>query len=464
MPGPALILVGPLLLALLLFLTRRWPRPSAVIGVAGLLLLRWLLLGIVLAEGSNTRGLFQGVEWVVLGRSLTLTEPLQALLAFIYLAAALVFVLAQMVVQGRLFYTASVALLSPLAAALLIQPSVFGLLMLVVAAAGVAVLIQDGQPGSTLASFRYLKMMVLAIPLLLLAGWLAEENLVTHFGAVWQLLLVGLLIMLAGFPFHIWVIPVWEQARPMVPVVVFGLVQLFLVGFARQYLSELPSIQRNAQFLQLLQMSGAMTVFFAGFLAWTAQSAERLIGYLLLVDMGATVFSLGLGGQSDPATTYLIVISRLVALAFAGLGLAVWRGRLPADRDGSLSHSLTHGLGRRWPWVALLVIYGGLSLIGLPLTPGFAGRWLMVTMAGGQDGWLVFLILVGMGAAAAGVARCMVNLFAQADPLIDQTPEQVAALPRWQTIAIWLLLAFGAFLTLAPQWLMRLAEQMAAVF
>jgi NADH:ubiquinone oxidoreductase subunit 2 (subunit N) len=464
MSGPVLPLIGPLLLALLLFLIRRWPRPAAAAGLGGLMLLRWLLLEIELEAGSGTGGLFQGGDWLVLGRSLTLSEPLRDLFAFVYLAAAFLVVLALLAPQGRLFYPLTVALLSPLAAALVIQPLVFGVILLLIATAAAAILIQDGQPGATLASFRYLKIIALAAPLLLLAGWLAEENLVSHFSAVRQLMLTGLIIVLGGVPFQLWVIPIWQAARPLVPVVVFGLMQLFLVAFATQFMAELPAVQRNSQFLQLLQLSGAFTVLLAGFLAWTADDAERLIGHLLLVDMGATLFLLGMGHQSGLVAAHFHVMLRLAGLALAGLGMALLRSRLPANGDGRLSFAITRGWGRRWPWVAVLIVYGGLSLIGLPLTPGFAGRWLVVTLAGGQADWLLFLLVIGIGAATAGAARYLAILLSPADQLADQAPPLGSTLPRWQQALIGLLLLLAALLAVAPHWLMKLSQRMAAGF
>src|SRR5690606_30711191 len=128
--------------------------------------------------------------------------------------------------QGPDFAPAGLALLSPLAIALMWRPFVFGVAVLLVIAALAAVLAQSGRIGNTRAALRYLLMTVLAVPLFLLAGWMLESQGGALLSTIWRLLLVGFLILLASFPFHIWVRPLISEAAPLAAAYLFGPVQL----------------------------------------------------------------------------------------------------------------------------------------------------------------------------------------------------------------------------------------------
>ena len=57
-----------------------------------------------------------------------------------------------------------------------------------------------------------------------------------------------------------------------------------------------------------------------------------------------------------------------------------------AYRVGSARIEDLAGIGRRMPWTASALVVGGLSLIGVPLTAGFIGKWYLV-VAALEAGW-----------------------------------------------------------------------------
>ncbi len=52
------------------------------------------------------------------------------------------------------------------------------------------------------------------------------------------------------------------------------------------------------------------------------------------------------------------------------------------------------GIGRRMPWTMGAFTVGALSMIGMPLTAGFLGKWFMLIGAGGQAQWFAVGVIV----------------------------------------------------------------------
>ncbi|MCI0648032.1 MAG: hypothetical protein L0346_24500 [Chloroflexi bacterium] len=457
-PGPLLALAGPLLPAAVAFLLRRWPRLAAGLGLAALLWLAVLLAALPLAAGQTTGRLFTGDTWLVLGRSLTLTGAIRAALLFSYALAGLLFLLSLLWPQGPEFMPLTLATLSPLAGALMVRPFVFGVVLLLVAAGLLAALIQSGRPGSALASLRYLKMTVLAVPLLLVAGWMLETDQATFLATVARLFLAGFVILLAGFPFHVWAPPVLVEARPLAPVVIFGLAHLFLLLFSYHLLLENPAVQRSEQFIQWMRLSGAATALAGGLLALVAASPGRLLGYLLLIDMGATLLSFTLGYQVGLPAALSLLLLRLVGLLLAAAGLSL----LPNNQLPITQLPNYPSPPRPSPLPLALLAYGALSLAGLPLTPGFSGRWAIVALAGEQAPWLAVVLLVAVAAGAAGAWR---SLAPHLPPALSwpgqlRSPPPAPLTPAAQVAAA-LLLAAGALIALFPQLLLAVVQQLA---
>ena len=69
------------------------------------------------------------------------------------------------------------------------------------------------------------------------------------------------------------------------------------------------------------------------------------------------------------------------------------------------------GIGRHSPLAAVLFIYGALSLIGAPLTPGFSGKWGLVTLTSQQSTTGAMIIVFAMAAGAIGLIKWVVRFW-----------------------------------------------------
>lgn len=395
-----LALFAPLALAFMLWLLRRWQMWPALAGAAATLLLSFAFFGILPLPGEEE------AVWLALGRVLRLGQEAQQGLALAYLTLAALLAAAAFWPQGRDFAPLSVAFLSPLALALLVDPPVFGAVALLIAAALLAGVIQAGRPGPTHAALRFLLMVLLAAPLLLTAGWLLENNPAPYTLGIARITAVAFLALLAGFPFHIWITPLLADSPPLAIVVAAGLFPLGALLFAIHFLAEYPWLQQNIVLSQLLRWGGILTLLTAALLAYHAALLSRLLAYLILIDGGMVILTFSLMAPDSFAASLAMLTLRLISLLAAGAGLILLRAHSEEETLEGLA-----GLAWRAPIGGVLFVYGALSLIGLPLTPGFSGRWSATTLlaqAGAPE--LIFIFLLAAASGLVGLLRAALTL------------------------------------------------------
>lgn len=361
--GPFLLIVGPLAGAVVVWLLGRWPRAAAIAGAvaaAG--------LGLLLALAGND-------VWAVYGRSLALGDGVRAVFQLLLLLVGVLFLLSLRWPIGRDTAPASLAAVSPLAAMVMIRPLSLGAFFLVPAAALLAAAVQSGRPGKIGPAWRYLVMMTLALPLLLLTGWLASTPAAFPLGAA-RVLALAAMIVVGGFPFYMWVRPAARQASPLLLPFLFGGAQLALLLLVFGWLMARPDWQADPGFQSWLRWSGALTVLLGGLLAATAVDGDDLLASLLLLDMGMGLLTLLLPGKMGWETAVAIHLGRVVALLLVGVGRLMW---------AELSK-----------FGAVLWLYGSLTLLGLPLTAGFGGRWALLNALPGLGGETPAIVLPGL--------------------------------------------------------------------
>ena len=361
--GPFLLIVGPLAGAAVVWLLGRWPRAAVIAGAvaaAG--------LGLLLALAGND-------VWAVYGRSLALGDGVRAVFQLLLLLVGVLFLLSLRWPIGRDTAPASLAAVSPLAAMVMIRPLALGAFFLIPVAALLAAAVQSGRPGKIGPAWRYLVMMTLALPLLLLTGWLASTPAAFPLGAA-RVLALAAMIVVGGFPFYMWVRPAARQASPLLLPFLFGGAQLALLLLVFGWLMARPDWQADPGFQSWLRWSGALTVLLGGLLAATAVDGDDLLASLLLLDMGMGLLTLLLPGKMGWETAVAIHLGRVVALLLVGVGRLMW---------AELSK-----------FGAVLWLYGSLTLLGLPLTAGFGGRWALLNALPGLGGETPAIVLPGL--------------------------------------------------------------------
>jgi multicomponent Na+:H+ antiporter subunit D len=458
MPSPFVFIAAPLVLSVVVYFVRRWTKVAGITGAILLLVLTLVLTSIDLGPESQSEvsGLIRGDMWLILGREVALTAAIRTILLFLYGALIVIFLVSTVLPQGTSFIPLSLAVLSPLAGALMVRPLVFGAVLLLIAAGILTIMIQGNRAGSTLAAFRYLTMVAIAVPLLLIAGWIQETGQTPLVGALLILYAVAFAILLIGFPFQIWVAPLIGESKALVPAVVIGLAQVVMIAFCLTLLLDSPSIQASAQFWRTIRISGALVLVVATLFCLTSRSFGRLLGYLLLINIGIAVLSFSLLDRSTPELVMTQLIARVPGLIVAGMGYGFLRFQIgPTIGAIDITRSV-----QRLAWTApvglVLYVYGGMVLLGLPLTVGFPGHWMAIDLASTESFWMAALMVLSM---AAGVGK-LLHLITNSLSKDASTVVAEKTITTEMKAAAGLALAIAVILAFLSQPLVDLAERM----
>ena len=236
------------------------------------------------------------------------------------------------------------------------------------------------------------------------------------------LMVAGMLLKAAVFPLHFWLPPAHANATPPVSAALSALaVKAPLYLLLRLWLAVFDGAWPLVG--HLLAAIGAAGVLWCSLQALLQTRAKLLVAYSTVAQLGYLVLAIALvplAGTTAYGAFVLLLASHV--LAKAGLFLAV--GNL-ARRAG---HDRIDGFERvvqHMPLSASAIALAGVSLMGLPPSGGFSGKWLLL-QAGIAAGhwWLVAVVLIGGLLAAVYIFKLIEHTFGGSD-----RPE-VSPLPR----------------------------------
>jgi proton-translocating NADH-quinone oxidoreductase chain N len=241
------------------------------------------------------------------------------------------------------------------------------------------------------------------------------------------LTLLGLLGKVGVVPFQR-LLPDVFQGAPA-PVVGFAgtvAVTAVLGLFLRVAVTAFPAVQSN--WTALVALLAALTMLYGSVLALRQHSVRRLLGHLVLAQVGVVLMGVLGWRQQDggiSAMLFALATGGFSVLAAVAVVTMVEASGTPDSLDGY------RGLSRRSPGAAAALSGALLSLAGLPPLVGFFGRLLTMeaaVLAG--YAWLLVLALAA-GVLGAVAALRLVRLLFTAAPDDDALPLEEPASGRF---------------------------------
>lgn len=466
--GPFLLLLLPLAMAGIVYILLRWTTLSALLATGTALALGLAVLTLPLDQPSifwGGRQIAMGESVTFLGRELVLEEADRLAMAFLFFSAVGIFFMAWRFAQRSLLLPMGLGLLGLLSGALLVQPFIYAALFIEIAAAlAVFVLQLEGRP-PTRGGMRYLTFTTLALPGMLVTHWLLERYALTPdetglLAAATVLLVVSFALLLGIVPFHTWVaVMAEENSVPLGGAFVLtignGAAWFLLLDFLQSY----PWLGNHPDFASFVFTVGMAMLTLGASLALAQRRLGSLLGYAALVDTGATLIALGLNNRTG-------LTLALLSLAMRSFGVILFAGGLSglrAQNGGSDDLNTLRGVGWKAPWSTAALLFGGLSVAGLPVSAGFAGRWALCRMLAPSQPIIALLLLLTGVSVMAGVWRALSILLARVPEPKDRSP--FSSSESWLTalaviVAILVCIAAGLF----PQTIAPLAARLAGTF
>ena len=265
--------------------------------------------------------------------------------------------------------------------------------------------------------------------------------------AVWAALGLmggGLLLKTALFPLHFWLPPAHASAPAPVSALLSALVvKASFYILLRLWLTIFGPLGGGVD--TLLGLLGAAAVLWGSLQALLQTRLKLMVAYSTVAQIGYLFLAFPLAAAAGVAAWSSVAYLALShALAKAAMFLAA--GNLlhfgGHDRIADLDRVV-----QRLPLTTGAFALAGVSIMGLPPSGGFIGKWLLLKAALVQGRWDLAAVMILGGLLAAGyVFKALGHAFTQA--IVTHEPKAVPASMEWTA----LLLAFGAILLgfLAP--------------
>ncbi len=206
----------------------------------------------------------------------------------------------------------------------------------------------------------------------------------------------GLLLKIALFPLHFWLPPAHANAPTPISAILSSIVvkaSLFvLIRFWFDVLdSSVSDIASN-----LIGVLSCIAILWGSWQAFRATRLKLMIAYSTVAQLGYIFLlfplSASLPFEAFEAATYLIV-----AHAFAKATMFLAAGNILLALGHDKIDDL-RGVAVYQPMSVLIFSVAGISLIGLPPSAGFIGKWLLLTalIQAGQWHWFVIVLTGGL--------------------------------------------------------------------
>jgi len=285
--------------------------------------------------------------------------------------------------------------------------------------------------------------------------WGAENQSSVIMSVAVALVFVGLAFKVSVAPFQMWAPDVYQGASaPASGFMSAGPKAAAFAVFFRLFMTSFMPIHDRWAWLMWGCALGTMFIGNLGALLQT--NVKRLLGYSSIAHAGYVMVALASASTIgvSAAMFYLTSYAFMNVGAFAVIGYAASRNeRFVKIEDLA-------GLGRRQPAIAALLSIFVFSLIGVPLTGGFAAKFLIFRAA--LDSHLVWLTILGLANSAIAAyyyLKIIVAIYMR-DP--DVAATQLEAPPISLKLALWVS-AFGVLLLgIFPSALLQFANSSAS--
>jgi NADH-quinone oxidoreductase subunit N len=221
------------------------------------------------------------------------------------------------------------------------------------------------------------------------------------------LMFVGLAFKVSGAPFQIWAPDVYQGApAPVSAFLSAGPKAAAFAVFLRIFMTAFEPIGANWE--PLVWLSALLSMTIGNFAALTQSNVKRMLAYSSIAHAGYVLVAVT--ARSQPGTAAAMFY--LAAYALMNIGAFAVVVHLSGKGERFLNIEDFAGLAERQPVTAALLSIFLLSLIGVPLTGGFFGKFYIFKAAlESHLVWLSVLGLLNSAVAAYYYLRILVMMY-----------------------------------------------------
>ena len=317
MSAPLVWIILPIAIGLVLFLLSNRPKLAAITSALLALLLAIFasLPAPALEFNFGAISFSLSENFVILGRSLTISSQDLSFISLVYFLTS-IWLIGSMWFKLSKFFPAIILISSALLiAALSVEPFLYAALLIEIFVMLSVPLLSPASEKTSRGVLRYLILISLAVPFILVAGWLlsgietapANSPLISQASLA---LFIGFALLLAVIPFHSWIPMVSETAHPWVSSYIFSLLPttifMLLLAFIDRYawLRSLPALY------PALRQIGTLMIAMGGVFIAFQRNLGKAFGYAVLIENGFALLAIGLYSQGGLDWFSLLILPR----------------------------------------------------------------------------------------------------------------------------------------------------------
>jgi NADH-quinone oxidoreductase subunit N len=273
-------------------------------------------------------------------------------------------------------------------------------------------------------------------------------------GLAAALMFVGLAFKVSAAPFQVWAPDVYQGApTPVAAFLSAGPKAAAFAVFLRIFMTAFEPIGHGWE--PLVWGSALLSMIIGNFAALLQTNIKRMLAYSSVAHAGYVMVALTARSEIGIAAAMFY----LAAYALMNIGAFAVVSQISGRGERSTSIDDLAGLGQRQPMMAAMLTIFLLSLIGVPLTGGFFGKFYIFKAAlESHLYWLTVLGLLSSAVAAYYYLRVMVVMY------MHEPGEATAKMepPSAGLRAALILPAIGTlFLGIFPGWILEFANRSA---
>ncbi|HEX5943085.1 MAG TPA: proton-conducting transporter membrane subunit, partial [Anaerolineales bacterium] len=375
MNAPTLWIIFPIVLGILmLFINNQ--RILSVLGgsfaVVLALIAQFVPIEAALKVASFSLKIDSGL--VILGRSLIIPPTEGSLLALIYGAAALWFFGAEASKTALRLVPLGFMIIALMVASIAVQPFLYAALFIEMAILLAIPMLTSIYRTPGRGVVRFLIYQTLAMPFILLAGWLlagveASPGDLALTAQSATMLGMGFAFLLAIFPLYSWIPLLIEENSPYIVGFLLWILPTITIIFGAGFLDRYSWLRSSPQLILALRYLGLLMVVTGGGFAAFQRHLGRIMAYGSIAETGFSLLALSLDLRLGIPILFLLIPARALGLAVWSLSLTIIRGNVENMRFGA-----ARGILRAMPVAGAGMVVATLSTGAFPLLAGFPSR------------------------------------------------------------------------------------------
>lgn len=234
------------------------------------------------------------------------------------------------------------------------------------------------------------------------------------------LLLVGMGFKVAAAPFHAWTPDVYEGAPAPITGYMATAVKVASFAFFLRVLS-VGFLPIKGYWVDVVAALAVVTMFTGNLSAFVQTNVKRMLAYSSIAHTGYLMMGLVALTSAADGTAASAILYYLVAYSVTNLGAFACIAFLSKQGEKLVEFDDFAGVARKFPVIALVLAICMASLIGIPPTAGFFGKYYLFSSVIGQGyAWLAVVGIINSILSVYYYLRLVVVMYMK-DPRADWT-------------------------------------------